>query len=140
MFKPSLVAAVFGLLFAGNVLAVENGHLSGLIARQTLDDAAAQPGAARMTTASANSGDEYRASAGAFNGAAIETVDAGSMAGSTGLPATETLNLDGDFSTEDSPRTRNASVTKLPPKDWLLILAGLGMVGVMVERTKRRVV
>jgi hypothetical protein len=93
-----------------------------------------------MTTASANSGDKYRASAGAFNGAAIETADAGSMAGSAGLLATETLNPDGDFSTEDLPRTQNASVTKLPPKDWLLILAGLGMVGVMVERTKRRVV
>jgi hypothetical protein len=62
------------------------------------------------------------------------------MAGSAGLPASETLNPDGDFSTEVSPRTRNASVTKLPPKVWLLILAGLGMVGIMVERTKRRVI
>ena len=26
------------------------------------------------------------------------------------------------------------------PRDWLLILAGLGLVGVMVERTRRRVV
>jgi hypothetical protein len=235
MVKQTLVAAAFGLLFAGNALAVNNGHFSGLIGWQKLGDVAVQSGAALMTTASATYEDDFPAAAGAFNVSAFETADAGSMVGFAGLQVAEALDLNGNFATEgsllaqnisvnagdiisfdwelftnetgesaqpdyafvvlDGARTvlaqagdaatasspyafttgrqtftytfvnpgsqrlafgvvdvndysvttalwlDNVSVTPVPePKDWLLMLAGLGLVGVMVERTKRRAI
>lgn len=235
MFKQSLVAASFGLLFASNAMALNNGHFSGLLGWQKLGDVAVQSGAALMTTASATDEDDFPAAAGAFNVSAFETADAGSMVGFAGLPVAEAFDLNGDFATEGSLLSQtisvnagdtlsfdwelftnetgelaqpdyafvvldgvlsvlaqagdaatasalyafttghqaytytfansglqrlafgvidvndysvttalwldNVSVTPVPePKDWLLMLAGLGLVVVMVERTKRRVV
>lgn len=45
----------------------------------------------------------------------------------------------GDASGTSELRVDNIAVTAVPePRDWMLMLAGLGLVGVMVERSKRR--
>jgi hypothetical protein len=45
----------------------------------------------------------------------------------------------GDYSGTSELRVDNVAVTAVPePRDWMLMLAGLGLVGVMVERAKRR--
>lgn len=132
MVKQTLIAAAFGLLFAGNALAVDNGHFAGLAGWQKPGDVTAQSGAALMTTSSVTSEDGFPTVANAFNVSAFEMVDAG-------LPVAGALNQDGNFVTESSLLAQNVSVTRVPePKDWLLMLAGVGLVGVMVERAKRR--
>lgn len=137
-FKQTLVAAAFGLLFAGNALALDHGHFSGLSRGQMPRNVAAQSEAAPMTMASATSEHDFPAAAGAFTASA--TADAGSMVGSDALPVAGSLDLDGNFTTENSRLAQNVNVTPVPPRDWLLMLAVLGLVGVMVERTKRRAI
>lgn len=132
MFKQTLVAVAFGLLFAGNALAVDHGHFARLAGWQKPGDVAARSGAALMNMASVTSEDNSPAAAGAFNVSAPRMVD-------TGLPVAGALNQAGNFATERSLLAQNVSVTRVPePKDWLLMLAGVGLVGVMVERAKRR--
>lgn len=44
-----------------------------------------------------------------------------------------------DFVTSSALAVNNVAITPVPePKDWMLMLAGLGLVGLMVERSKRR--
>lgn len=44
-----------------------------------------------------------------------------------------------DFVTSSALGVNNLAITPVPePKDWMLMLAGLGLVGLMVERSKRR--
>jgi plastocyanin len=44
-----------------------------------------------------------------------------------------------DFVTSSALAVNNLTVTPVPePSDWMLMLAGLGLVGLMVERSKRR--
>lgn len=44
-----------------------------------------------------------------------------------------------DFTTSSALAVNNLTVTPVPePKDWMLLLAGLGLVGLMVQRNKRR--
>ena len=55
-------------------------------------------------------------------------------------------SLDADASsTSDTPngyaRSADVEVAPVPePKGWMMILAGLGLVGVMIERAKRRAI
>jgi hypothetical protein len=45
----------------------------------------------------------------------------------------------GDYNVTSALWLDNVSVTPVPePKDWMLILAGVGLVGLMVERNRRR--
>lgn len=44
-----------------------------------------------------------------------------------------------DFVTSSALAVNNLAITPVPePRDWMLMLAGLGLVGLMVERSKRR--
>ena len=45
---------------------------------------------------------------------------------------------DAFFATESSSGSLTYAAAVPEPRDWLLMLAGIGLVGVMVERTKRR--
>ncbi|MDP2030726.1 MAG: hypothetical protein Q8K12_13890 [Thiobacillus sp.] len=132
MFEQTLIAAAFGLLFAGNALAVDHGHFAGLAGWQK--PGAAQTEATPETTPTVAFEDAFPTAAGALNVSASESDD-------VVLPVAGGVNQQGSYATQRSLLAKNVSVTRVPePKDWLLILAGLGLVGVMVERTKRRAI
>lgn len=149
MFKPTLIAASLGLLFAGNALAVTNGNFSnGLTGWAALGDVAVQSGAVWMTTASVAYEDDYPASTGAFN----VTAASSPYAFSTGVggfsytfanAGVQRLSFGvvdvNDYSATSALWLDNVSVTPVPePKDWMLMLAGLGLVGLKVSRNRNR--
>lgn len=102
MFKSSLVAAAFSLMFAGNAMAVTNGSFdSGLTGWDALGDVVGYSGLSNnsiafMTTASLNYEDDFPAVAGTFNesGTAAYDIASGGFEAFAGLTAGALDTLD----------------------------------------------
>lgn len=124
MFKHAAVAASLGLLFAGHALAVANGGFSqpGLTGRDTLGDVAGSFGGGARTTSSLDHEDGLPDAPATYDASGIAAAEVGVPGG-----AEEFSGL-------------AISVAPVPePKDWLLLmLAGIGLVGLMVGRNRRR--
>jgi hypothetical protein len=129
MFKRTFVAALLGLLLAGNALAFSKGDFSGAMdGRGALGDAAVQTGGALMTIASA-------ASTSSTEGAGLDYSSA--YAGAQRLPfgAVEDRGSNAtSMRSFDSVR-----VAPVPEhRAWMTLVAGIGLIGMLIGRAKRR--
>jgi len=165
-FKKSIAAVSFGLLFAAFApaqAAVQTYTFSGAIDAGSLlgetyagsfsfDDAALTGAGAEWLAVDSLSmnfmGSSFtQADAAAFSIAEVGYYD-GAFLGlsfsvdSAGEPfsfVTGSFDTGDAFFATDSSSGSLAYAAAVPePKDWMLMLAGIGLVGVMIERTKRR--
>jgi hypothetical protein len=114
MFKQTLVAATFGLLFTGQAPAMTNGGFGtpGLAGWDTLGDVAGGFGGAVLTTASIDYADDAPDAPGAYNVSGVAAAEAGVPGGIeefSGL-AIGTLDTGGDFAYEGSVIRQRFSV------------------------------
>ncbi|MDP2025596.1 PEP-CTERM sorting domain-containing protein [Sulfuriferula sp.] len=165
-FKKSLAAVSFGLLFAAIApaqAAVQNYTFSGSIDAGSLlgesyagsfsfDDAALSGAGAEWLAVDSLSmnfmGSNFTqddavapsiAEVGYYDGAFLGLSFSVDIAGEpfsfvTGSDDTS----DAFFATDSSSGSLTYAAAVPEPKDWMLMLAGIGLVGVMVERAKRR--
>ncbi|HQT71385.1 MAG TPA: PEP-CTERM sorting domain-containing protein [Thiobacillus sp.] len=165
-FKKSLAAVSFGLLFAAIApaqAAVQNYTFSGAIDAGSLlnesyagsfsfDDAALTGAGAEWlavdslsitfmgsTFTQADAAVDSIAEVGYYDGAFLGLSFSVDSAAYPFTFVTGSVDTSDAFFTTDSSSGSLTYAAAVPePKDWMLILAGIGLVGVMVERGKRR--
>lgn len=125
MFKHFFIAALLGLLFAGNAQAVTYGSFSqpGFTDRDTMGEFARSLGGAALKPAPV--GHQYG------------LPDTPASYGASGIVMAE-VGVPRDVKEFFDLAISVAPWAEPNAKDWLLILAGIGLVGLMVERNRRR--
>jgi len=125
MFKHTVTAVLLGLLFAGNAQAVTYGSFGqpGFTDRDTMGERARDFGGASLKPAPVGHQDGFP--------------DTSARYGASGIAMAE-VGVSRDVREFSDLAISVAPWSEPNAKDWLLILAGIGLVGLMVERNRRR--
>jgi hypothetical protein len=125
MFKHTVTAVLLGLLFAGNAQAVTHGSLGqpGFTARSTMGERARGLGGSALKPAPLDPQGGLP--------------DAPASYGASGIAMAE-VGVSRDVKEFSDLAISIAPWAEPNAKDWLLILAGIGLIGLMVERNRRR--
>lgn len=125
MFKHTVIAVLLGLLLAGNAQAVTHGSFGqpGFTDRDTVGELARGFGVSTLKPAPLDPQGELP--------------DAPAPYGASGIAMAE-VGVSRDVREFSDLAISIAPWSEPNAKDWLLILAGIGLVGLMVERNRRR--
>jgi hypothetical protein len=125
MFKHTVIAVLLGLLCAGNAQAVTYGSFGqpGFTDRDTMGELARGFGGATLKPVPVDDQDGLP--------------DAPATYGTPGIAMAE-VGVPGNVKEFSGLAISVAPWSEPNAKDWLLILAGIGLVGLMVERNRRR--
>lgn len=125
MFKHTVIAGLLGLLLAGNVQAATYGSFGqpGFTDRGTMSELARGFGGAKLKSAPVDPQDGLP--------------DTPATYGASGIAMAE-VGVSRDVKEFSDLAISVAPWSEPNAKDWLLILAGIGLVGLMVERNRRR--
>ena len=125
MLKHTVIAILLGLLLAGHAQAVTDGSFSqpGFADQGTLGELARRLGGATLKPAPVDHRDGLPDTSAGYGASGIATAE-------VGVPrdVREFSDLAISVAPWSEPNAR----------DWLLIIAGIGLVGLMVERNRRR--
>ncbi|MDP3584420.1 MAG: hypothetical protein Q8R61_04795 [Thiobacillus sp.] len=125
MFKHTVIAVLLGLLCAGNAQAVTYGSFGppGFTDRDTMGERARGFGGATLKPAPADFQDGSPDTPAPYDASGIAMAEVG---------VTRDVKEFSDLAISIAPWAEPNA------KDWLLILAGIGLVGLMVDRNRRR--
>jgi len=125
MFKHTVIAVLLGLLFAGHAQAVTYGSFGqpGFTDRDTMGEVARRFGGATLKPAPVD-----------YQGG---LPDAPATYGAPGIAVAE-VGVSRDVKEFSGLAISVTPRSEPNAKDWLLILAGIGLVGLMVDRNRRR--
>lgn len=125
MFKHTAIAVLFGLLCAGNAQAVTYGSFGqpGFADRDTMGELARSVGGASLRPTPVDHQGGVPDTSASYGASRIAMAEVG---------VTRDVKEFSDLAISVAPWSEPNA------KDWLLILAGIGLVGLMVDRNRRR--